>query len=95
MQKHYQNEANFKYVSSRNNLPKLKDGAYVINLDEYESIRTHWTALHPNGNSTRASNDAIYFDSFEVEHILKEMEKLIGNKNIITKIFIEHKHTIR
>ena len=85
MQKYYQNEANFKYVSSRNNLPKLKDGAYVINLDEYESIRTHWTA----------SNDAIYFDSFEVEHILKEMKELIGNKNIITKIFIEHKHTIR
>ena len=23
---------------SRNNLPKVKDGAYVINLDEYKSI---------------------------------------------------------
>ena len=25
-----------------NNLPKVKDGACVINLDECESIGTHW-----------------------------------------------------
>ena len=40
IQKYYQNE-----LYSRNNLPKVKDGAYVINLDEYESIGTHWIVL--------------------------------------------------
>ena len=31
----YQNERKFNGVYSRNNLPKIKDGAYVINLDEF------------------------------------------------------------
>ena len=31
-------------IYSRNNLPKIKDGAYVLNLDEYESLGTHWIA---------------------------------------------------
>ena len=38
IQKYYQNEPKFNGVYSRDNLPKIKDGAYVINLDEYESI---------------------------------------------------------
>ena len=40
------------------------------------------------------SNNVIYFDSFGVEHIPKEIKKLIRNKNII-KTFIEYKHQIR
>ena len=32
-------------------LPKEKDEAYVITLDEYESIETHWIALYMNGNN--------------------------------------------
>ena len=39
IQKHYQDEPKFNGVYSRNNLPKLKDGAYVINLDEFKSVR--------------------------------------------------------
>ena len=35
IQKFYQNEPRFNGVLSRNNLPKIKDGAYIINLDEY------------------------------------------------------------
>ena len=50
IQRYYQNEPNFNSVYSRNNLPKIKDGAYVINLDEYKSIATHWIALYVNGN---------------------------------------------
>ena len=34
IQKYYQNESKFNGVYSRNNLPKTKDGTYVINLDE-------------------------------------------------------------
>ena len=32
----------FNGVYSRNELPKIKDRAYVTNLDEYKSIGTHW-----------------------------------------------------
>ena len=64
----YQNEPKFNGVYSRNNLCEIKDGAYEINLDEYKSIGTHWIGLHVNGN-----NNAIYFDSFGVEHIPKEI----------------------
>ena len=40
--KNYQNEPRFNGVYSRNNLSKMKGGAYIINLDEYELIGTHW-----------------------------------------------------
>ena len=46
IQKYYKNEARFNGVFSRKNLPKkIKDEAYVINLDEYANIGTHWIAL--------------------------------------------------
>ena len=41
IQKYYQNKFKFNGVYSRNNLPKIKDGAYVVNLDKCESIGTH------------------------------------------------------
>ena len=66
IQMYYQNEPKFNGVYSRNNLPRIKDGAYVINLDEYESIETHWIALCVNGNNRRAYYDVIYFGSFVV-----------------------------
>ena len=50
-QKYYQNEPRFNAVYSRNNLPKIKDGAYVINLDEYSDMKfvgllcMHWIIL--------------------------------------------------
>ena len=67
----YQNEPRFNGVYSRDNLPKIKDGAYVIYLDEYSDIGTHWVALYVNNNSVT------YFDSFGVEHIRKEIKEFI------------------
>ena len=59
---------------SRNNLPnKIKKGAYVINLDEYENTGTHWVALFVKPKYT------VYFDSFGLEHIPKEINKFINN----------------
>ena len=58
----------------------MKDGAYLITLDGYDSIRTHWIALYANGNN-------IYFDRFGVEVIPKEINKFIRNKNIKTNIY--------
>ena len=79
---YYQNEPRFNGVFSRDNLPNsIKNGAYVINLDEYRDIGTHWVALYVDNKTI------IYFDSFGVEHILKEIIKFIGNKKIITNIY--------
>ena len=64
IQKRYQNEPRFNGVFSRDNLPKIKVGAYKINLDEYSDVGTHWVAAHVN------NDDVTYFDSFGVEHIL-------------------------
>ena len=52
IQKYYQNEPRFNIVYSRDNLPdKIKDGAYVINLEEYSNIGTHWVALYVLNNN--------------------------------------------
>ena len=48
IQKYYENELKFNGIYSRNNLIKIKDETYVINIDEYKSIGTHWIALHVN-----------------------------------------------
>ena len=82
IQTYYQNEPRFIGVYSRDNLLyKTKNGAYVINLDEYFDIGTHWIALYVNNKTVT------YFDSFGIEHIPKENKKFIGNKNIITNIY--------
>ena len=82
IQAYYQNEPRFNGIFSRDNLPNtIKNGAYVINLDEYHDIGTHWMALYVNNKTIT------YFDSFGVEHIPKEITKFIDNKNIITNIF--------
>ena len=54
---------------------------YVINLDEYENTGTHWIALFVK------TNEAIYFDSFGIEHIPTEINNFIGNKEIKANIF--------
>ena len=79
---YYQNEPRFNGVFSRDNLPnKIKNGAYVINIDEYHDIGNHWVALYVNNKYPK------YFDSFAVGHISKEIVKFTGNKSIITNIF--------
>ena len=45
IQKYYENKPRFNGVFSRENLPKKKDGVYVINFDEYGDTGTHWIAL--------------------------------------------------
>ena len=58
--KYYANEPKFNGIYLRNNLSKIKDGAYIINLDEYESIKTNWIALNVN------CKKVTYFDSLAV-----------------------------
>ena len=75
IQKCYKNEPRFNGVFSINN------GAYIINLDEYAEVGTHWIALFCK------ENEIVYFNSFGVEHIPKEIKEFIGNKNIKANIF--------
>ena len=81
MQTYYQNKPKFNGVYSRNNLAKIKDGAYTINLDEYELIGTHWIALYVN------AKNVTYFESFGVNYVAKEIIKFIRNEIIITNIY--------
>ena len=91
IQEYYQNEPRFNGVFSRDILPNsITNGAYVINLDEYHDIGTHWVALYVNNKIIT------YFDSFGVEHIPKEIMKFIvrtsfglssRRKKIITNIY--------
>ena len=60
IQKYYQNEPRCNGLYSRDNLQKTKDGAYVINLDEYSDTGTHWVALYVQ------NNNVAYFYSFGV-----------------------------
>ena len=96
IQKYYQNESRFNGVYSRDNLPRIKDGVYIINLDEYSDIGTHWVALCVGRASPKdVQNNVTYFDSFGVEHIPTEIKTFIGrplsstlhNKNIKTNVF--------
>ena len=91
---YYANEPRFNGVYSRNNLPKtirskelgpavgsaIKKGAYITNLDEYENTGAHWIALFVKPKYT------VYFDSFGIEHIPKEINKFINN-DIKSNIF--------
>ena len=82
IQKYYENEIRFNCVYSRDNIPnKIKDGAYVINLDEHADVGTHWITLFC------IKNKIVYFNSFGVEHIPEEIKEFIGNKNIKANIY--------
>ena len=75
IQKYYQNEPRFNGVYSRINVPKkIKDGVYVINLDEYTDVGTYWIALFCS------RNNIVYFDSFGVECVSEEIKEFMGIK---------------
>ena len=45
----------------------MKYQAYVINLDEYSDIGTHWIVLYVQ------NNNVTYYDSFRIEHTPEEI----------------------
>ena len=60
---------------------KIKDGTYIINLDECADVGTHWIALYV------VTIEIIYFGSFGVEHVPEVLDKFFGHKSIKTNIF--------
>ena len=89
IQSYYQNELRLNRVYSRDNLTTTtttttkttKDGAYVINLDEYSDTWTHWIPSYGLNYSVT------YFEIFGVEYISIVIKKFIGHKNIQASIF--------
>ena len=88
IQKYHQNKPRFDSVYSRDNLQKIKDGAYVVNPYECSDIGTHWVAWYAQ------KNDVTYFYLFGVEHIPIDVKTFFDNKNI-KQIFLENKNLIQ
>ena len=78
---YFNDEPRFNGFFSRNNLPRIKDVAYVINLDDKNSKGTHWVSLFIN------KDIAIYFDSFVTEYTPQEVLNKIKDKSITYNIF--------
>ena len=80
----YQSEPKFNGVYSGNNLPKIKDGAYVINLDEFKSIETHWIALYVNSNKDETRN--VLLEQIKQNELMSKKPK----KVCTTLNYLEH-----
>ena len=88
IKEYYENEPRFNGVYSRDNLPKtIKNGAYIINLNEYANVGTHWIALYVK------NNEVIHFNSFGVELVPKEIVHSFGQKTS-KQTYLEYKQTI-
>ena len=67
---------------STDNLSKIKDGIYVINLDDKKSKGSYWIPFFIDKNA------AVYFDSSGIEYILQEILNKIKYKSITNNIII-------
>ena len=86
IQKYYQNELRFNGSFSRDNLPRIKDGAHIINLDEYSDSGTHCVALHLGEASPKdVQNNNVTYLILSEQNIFGK--KFVNNKTIKTNIF--------
>ena len=67
--------------SSRENLPRIKDGAYMINIHDKQNKEAHWVSLFIDKNT------AVYFDSSEIEYTSQEELSKIKDKSITQRIY--------
>ena len=77
----YENEPKCNGLYSTNNLSKIKDGTYIINLDEYELIGTHCIALYVN------AKNLIYFENSLEKKIYEYTNLYEKNDKILLKYF--------
>ena len=73
--KYFSYEPRFNIFFSINNLPRIKDGAYVINLDMKKCKGKHWVLLFIDRIA------AVYCDSFRIECIPQEVVRKIKDKS--------------
>ena len=96
IQRYYQNEPRCNGVYSRDNLPNIRDGAYVINLDEYSDIRTHWAALYVQNNNVIYSILLVQnIFQKKLKHLVIVLCPLLCKIKILKQIFSEYKHMIQ
>ena len=89
IQKCFKNEEKFNGVFSRNNLPKkVKNGTYIIDLDEYADVSTYWIALFYKKMKLFISIVLV------VNIFLKKLKNLLEIKTQ-KDIFFEYKKTIQ
>ena len=62
------------------NLTRIKDGEYVINLDDKQCKGTHWVSLFIDRNTI------VFFDSFRIEYIPQQLWNKSKDKSIIFRI---------
>ena len=74
-------ELRFNGTFSRNNLPRIKDGANVINFDNKKRKVTHWVSLFIDLNL------AVYFDSSGIAYIPLKVLNKIKEKSVTHNIF--------
>ena len=79
--RYFRDEPRFMGVYSKNGLPEWNEGAYVINLEDDTGVGSHWVALFIEGNR------CMYFDSFGVEHVPREVVEFIRSDVVIKNIF--------
>ena len=103
IQKYYKNETRFNVFSRNNLFKKIKDGVYIINLDEYADIGTHWIALFCK--KKKKKKEIVYFIVFLKSYsgncivlllniFLKKLKNLSEIK-IQKLIFFEYKKTMQ
>ena len=74
IRKYFSDEPRFNGVVSRDNLPRIKDRVYAINLDDKQSERTPWVSLFIDRNMV------VFFDSVGVEYIPEDVLNKINLK---------------
>ena len=98
IQKYYKNEPRFSGVFSRNNLPKqkIKDGAYLINLDEYANVGRHWIVLFCKKMKLFISI-VLMLNIFltKLKNLLKNSQKNFMEIKIYKVTFFEYKKRIQ
>ena len=52
----------------------------LLNLDKFKLLRNHWIAFYVNGSNI------IYFDSFGVKHVPREVKKFSKSENVIANV---------
>ena len=78
---YFKYEPRFNSIFSRNNLPRINDGAYVIHLDDKNSKGTYWVSVFIDRNKT------VYFHSFGIGLFPQEISDKIRDESITHNIF--------
>ena len=73
----YENEPKCNGLYSTNNLSKLKDGTYIINLDEYELIGTHCIALYVNAKNLIYFENSLEIKIYEYTNLYEKNDKIL------------------